>query len=79
MILDNVLRQNHNFHINNLSTIENPIIYESKKSCLQIINYKEWRNQTPGLALQSIPCDNDLEDNESIPRQEVSRAEETAE
>lgn len=36
-------------------------------------------NQTPGLALQSIPWDKDLELVESIPRQEVSRADETAE
>ncbi|KOM32698.1 hypothetical protein LR48_Vigan01g225400 [Vigna angularis] len=33
---------------------------------------KNWRNQTPGLALQSIPWDNDLL--ESMPRQEVRRA-----
>jgi hypothetical protein len=37
------------------------------------------RNQTPGLALQSIPWDKDLELVESMPRQEVRRADETAE
>jgi len=40
---------------------------------------KNWRNQTPGLALQSIPWDNDLDLLESMPRQEVRRAEDTAE
>lgn len=35
--------------------------------------------QTPGLALQSIPWDKDLELVESMPRQDVKRAEDTAE
>ena len=61
-----------------LKRIANVLTNYRVKSCLRILNLKYCRYQTPGFALQIIPWDSDLELEESIPRHEVSRAEETA-